>query len=191
MNTSTHLFIRIFIACFSFLCSGMANSSAVPYEVIQDTNTSIGSLRTRANITIYAPTAQDKTSRADTVKQAIDDKVRESGVMVVTASLIPSKNLLGAGALLAQGDYYADGCGPSGSTCNGIKLVLSATNIKLSAKTIRVWEQSVKSTNELAEKGIFDDEKITADVAKKLKMEANEIDLPYIELEPVTTEKSL
>ncbi len=184
MGTSKRTISGIAVGTFFIFYSSAILSAPVPYEVIQNTNTSLGSQRARANITIIAPAAQDKTSRIDTVKQSIEDTVKKTDAVVVTAQLVPSKALLGAGALLAKGEYYADGCGPSGSTCDGTKLKLSATDIKLSPKAVRIWEQSVKSTNELAEKGIFEDEKITADVAKKLKIKTSEVDVPYIELEP-------
>lgn len=184
MPTKFTLMICIGLSFWSF----STHATAVPYEVIQDTNTSIGTKRIRTNITILAPEAQDKTSRADTVKQAIDDTVKKSHAVVVTASLVPSRGLLGAGVLLAKGEYYADGCGAAGTACDGIKLRLAATDVALSDKTIRIWEQSVKSANALAEKGIFDDEKVTADVAKKLKIKTSEVDLPYIELEAVSVQ---
>lgn len=170
------------------LCSFFSQAAAVPYEIIQNTNTSIGTKRIRANITILAPAANDKTSRADAVSHAIEDTVKKTQAVVVTALLIPSKDLLGAGAAIAKGEFYADGCGPSGSQCDGVKLRISASDVKLSAQSVRIWGQSVKSANELAERGIFDDEKVTADVAKKLKIKTSEVDVPYIELEPVTTE---
>lgn len=172
------------LSFFSFF----SQAAAVPYEVIQDTDTSIGTKRIRANITIVAQGAHDKTSRADTIKQAIDDKVKQTHAIVVTAMLIPSKDLLGSGALLAKGEYYADGCGASGKACDGTKLQLSSSNIKLSEQTVRIWVQSVKSANELAEKRIFDEEKVTADVAKKMKIKASEVNVPYIELEPIITD---
>nr|WP_179038420.1 DUF4875 domain-containing protein [Limnobaculum xujianqingii] len=136
-------------------------------------------------MTIIAPAAQDKISRAEVLKQAVNDKTEKDKTTVVSVSLIPAKSLLGAGALLAQADYYADGCGPAGSPCDGIKWDVKASDIKLTDKAIQVWAQSIKSANELAEKGIFEDEKITADVAKKLKIKPSEVDVPYIELEPV------
>jgi len=170
------------------LCSFLSQAAAVPYEVIQDNNTSIGTKRIRANITILAPAAHDKASRADTIKRAIEDKVKKSHAVVVTALLIPSKELLGAGALLAKGEFYADSCGASGTECDGTKLKIAATDIKLTDKAIHIWGQSVKSAKELAEKGIFDEEKVTADVAKKLKIKTSEVDVPYIELEPVTAQ---
>ncbi|MBF1995815.1 hypothetical protein HW114_10100 [Serratia symbiotica] len=137
------------------VCSFFSQATAVPYKVLQDTNTSIGTKRIRSYIAIVAPTAHDKTSRADTVKQAIEDRVNKSHAVVVTAMLVPSKDLLGAGALLAKGEYYADGCGASGSECGSVKLNLSASDIILSDKSVRIWEQSVKSSNELAERGIL------------------------------------
>lgn len=63
---------------------------------------------------------------------------------------------------------------------------LRASDIKLNDKAIQIWAQSIKSANELAEKGIFEDQKITADVAKKLEIKVSEVDVPYIELESVT-----
>lgn len=169
------------------LCSFFSLAAAVPYQVIQDTNTSIGTKRIRASITIFAPTAHDKISRADTIKQAIEDKVTGSHAVVVTALLIPSQELLGSGALLAKGEYYADGCGASGTKCDGRKLIITSTDIHLSDSAIKIWGQSVISANELAEKGIFDEEAVTADVAKKLKIRTSEVNVPYIELEPVIT----
>lgn len=54
------------------------------------------------------------------VKQAVNDKTEKDKTTVVSISLIPAKSLLGAGALLAQAEYYADGCGPAGASCDGV-----------------------------------------------------------------------
>ena len=176
---------RFIIGSSLFACASFTMATPIAYEIIQDTNTSIGSQRIRANITIIAPTAQDKASRAAVVKQAVNDKAEKDKTTVVSVSLIPAKPLLGAGALLAQANFYADGCGPAGAPCDGVKWDVRASDIKLSDKAIQIWAQSIKSANELAEKGIFEDDKITADVAKKLKIKPSEVDIPYIELEPV------
>ncbi|PHI29256.1 DUF4875 domain-containing protein [Budvicia aquatica] len=177
---------RLIIGSSLFACASIAMATPIAYEIIQDTNTSIGSQRLRASITIIAPTAQDKASRAAVVKQAVNDKTEKDKITVVSISLIPAKSLLGSGALLAQAEYYADGCGPAGAPCNGIKWDVRASDIKITDKAIQIWSQSIKSANELAKKGIFEDEKITADVVKKLRIKPSEVDVPYIELEPVT-----
>lgn len=110
-NTATLLAIAVSLPAFI----GIATAAPIAYEIIQDENTPTGSQRTSANITIVAPSAQDKASRAEAVKQAVNDKVAKDKTTVVNVSLIPSKQLLGTGALLAQAEFYADGCGFSGS----------------------------------------------------------------------------
>lgn len=154
---------------------------SLAYEVINIRNTSIHG-RNRVDVTIVDETATTRDLRLNVVKQTIEDILKEVPIMVITVNLIASKDLLGAGGYVGQGNYFADGCGFSGKDCNDTKLDIKASDIKLTKKQIQIWVEIIKVGNELEENGIFDDAPLEKQVAKNLGIKRSEVKVPRIEL---------
>jgi hypothetical protein len=141
---------------------------AKPYQIIVDNDEKD---KRRATIRIISSTANSKADRAATVKQAVLDSYKKTGIPVISAYLELDPAFKGQGAHVADATYFSAGCGFSAKDCDGIEWKLDASDVQISERQLSMaldWEKYkarfTDKNNELNEA------KLEAFLAKKYKV---------------------
>lgn len=179
------LSLSIFFIPFCFA------NEAKPYEIISEKDTSFAN-RPRAQIFVVAPDAANLQQRVDTAKLAATDFSSKTGAKVVSVFLMPFSEAKGTGFYFARANYYSDGCGNSGTQCDDKIWEIKSTDQQLSDEQLKIAKKYYSnadfyssSKKFLDKDGLPDEKKIINHIAKKLKINAKNIEFPSLFLEPV------
>ncbi|MCX8578833.1 toll/interleukin-1 receptor domain-containing protein [Gilliamella sp. B2717] len=182
---------KLFLSLTIFLIPFCFASEIKQYEIISENDTSFAS-RSRAQIFIVSPETKNLQQRVDTAKIAATDYSSKTGAKVVSVFLMPFPEAKGTGFYFARVNYYSDGCGNSGTQCNNKIWEVMSTDQQLSDKQLKIAKEYYSnadfysSSKQFLDKdGLPDEKKIINHIAKKLKINAKNIDFPSLFLESV------
>lgn len=172
------------LAIVLFIPTGFANE-VKPYEIVSQNDTSFAN-RKRAQIFIVSPDAKTLQQRVDTTKIAATDYSIKTGAKVVSVFLVPFEQAVGTGYNFSTVHYWSDGCGNSGTQCDGKQWNVRATDQQLTDLQTKVaYEYYSNSDKFLDEYGLTDEEKLKSYIAKKLKIKVKDANLPMLFLESI------
>lgn len=156
------------------------------YKIVDARDTSIGQIRIRGQVSIISPEAKSQQDRADTAKQAAWDVSKITGANVVSIFLLPSEKVIGSGYQLARVQYYVDGCGNSGSPCNGKIWEVWASDAQLNKIQLQIAEEIYNPNppvTVLDQYGLPDEKKLHQYIAKKLNIKVSDVEKNLVYLD--------
>lgn len=157
-----------------------------PYTVLKREDKTRAENNRLASYWILAPQAISQADRAATVRKAAEDFQAESKLAVISVFMQMNKSSLGKGYILASAKFFADGCQYSGSPCNDEIWIIDASKDIVSTSQLKIFDEWYKNRDKfLDKKDNLDEDKLTAYLAKKLKIPSSEVNLPFITTEKV------
>lgn len=157
-----------------------------PYTVLKREDKTRAENNRLASYWILAPQAISQADRAATVRKAAEDFQAESKLAVISVFMQMNKSSLGKGYILASAKFFADGCQYSGSPCNDEIWIIDASKDIVSTSQLKIFDEWYKNRDKfLDKKDNLDEDKLTAYLAKKLKIPSSEVNLPFIITEKV------
>lgn len=163
--------------------SELNKDSAKPYKLVAENDMSFAG-RKRIEWVIVAPDATTKESRAATVKAAAIELQQSQNTDVSYIFLEYSQSTAGQGNAFAIANYYPDGCGNSGSQCNGVNWEVEASEYVPTELELKVWELWTISRDNFAGDdgvlGLDEEQQLITAIAERLQVSKEQVSLPYI-----------
>ena len=176
---------KFILSLFIFFIPVSFANEVKPYEIVSQKDTSFAN-RKRVQIFIVSPDAKTLQQRVDTTKIAATDYSDKTGAKVVSVFLVPFKQAVGTGYNLAAVNYWSDGCGNSGTQCDGKQWNVRATDQQLTDLETKIaYEYYSNSDKFIDSYGLPDEEKLQAYIAKKLKIKVKDANLTMLFLDTV------
>lgn len=154
------------------------------YKVFKTSDRSMPT-RKRLQIFIIADGAKTKEERVAVVMHAARQIQIESGASVVRVALEASEKVAGGGSAFALATYIPDGCGQSGSPCDGKVWAVDAADTQVNEHEMAVWEAWIDNRNKFIEDDALNEEKLQEFLAVQFKTDPEKITIPFIWREPV------
>lgn len=140
----------------------------------------------KVQIFIVLPDAKTLQQRVDTTKIAATDYSTKTGAKVVSVFLLPFKQVVGTGYNFAAVKYWSDGCGNSGTQCDGKQWNIRATDQQLTDLETKIAYEYYSNSHKFIDSyGLPDEEKLQAYIAKKLKIKVKDANLTMLFLDEI------